>query len=129
MRTPKLANLRWLDSLRGLDVASAWCPRGLERLELWLPREWPVQDAELRWRRTGPGGEVREGSQKGLEGLAPAIGAVSGLSVETGSATSISTPRAMGSPPSASNSSRDLSFSTRPSGSFAAQSSPIRRQA
>jgi general secretion pathway protein L len=61
-----------LNSLRFLDVAAAWRPRSVERLELWLPREWPGQDSELRWRRTGPGSAVREGSQRGLEGLAPA---------------------------------------------------------
>ena len=66
MRAPSLS------SLRLPDIGAAWRVRSVERLELWLPREWPGQDTELRWRRTGPGGAVREGSQKGLEGLVPA---------------------------------------------------------
>jgi general secretion pathway protein L len=59
-------------SLRFLDAAAAWRPRGAARLELWLPREWPGADSELRWRRTEPGSAVRQGSQRGLEGLASA---------------------------------------------------------
>ena len=66
MKTPNLSSLRWL------DVAAAWRPRGGDRLELWLPRDWPGRDAELRWRRTEAGGAVRQGSQRGLEGLASA---------------------------------------------------------
>ena len=57
-------------SRRWLDVAAAWQPKGGDRLELWLPRNWPGEDAELRWRRSGD--KVSEGSQRGLEGLAPA---------------------------------------------------------
>jgi len=66
MKTPSLDSFRWL------DVAAAWRPREDDRLELWLPRDWPGTDTELRWRRTEPGGAVRQGSQRGLEGLAPA---------------------------------------------------------
>jgi len=57
-------------SRRWLDVAAAWQPKGGDRLELWLPRNWPGEDAELRWRRSAD--KVSEGSQRGLEGLAPA---------------------------------------------------------
>src|SRR5512139_1037806 len=53
-------------------AAAAWRPKGSERLELWLPRDWPNGDAELRWRRTAGSGAVRQGSQRGLEGLASA---------------------------------------------------------
>jgi general secretion pathway protein L len=66
MKAPSLSSLRWL------DIAEAWRPGGGDRLELWLPRDWPEQDAELRWRRTEAGGAVRQGSQRGLEGLASA---------------------------------------------------------
>jgi general secretion pathway protein L len=66
MKAPSFASLRWL------DAAAAWRPRGGARLELWLPREWPGADVELRWRRTEANGSVRQGSQRGLEGLAPA---------------------------------------------------------
>jgi general secretion pathway protein L len=66
MKAPSFASLRWL------DVSAAWRPTGGARLELWLPRDWPEQDAELRWRRTEAGGAVRQGSQRGLEGLASA---------------------------------------------------------
>src|SRR5262245_54425884 len=60
------------DSLRWLDVSAAWRPKASDRLELWRPREWPATDTELRWRRSEPGGAMRQGSQRGLEGLAPA---------------------------------------------------------
>src|SRR5215471_9338144 len=66
MKALTFASARWR------DAAAAWRPRGGARLELWLPREWPGADAELRWRRTESGGAVRQGSQRGLEGLAPA---------------------------------------------------------
>lgn len=59
-------------SLRMPDLGAAWRPRGGDRLELWLPREWPANDAEVRWRRTEAGGASRQGRQRGLEGLAPA---------------------------------------------------------
>src|SRR5882672_1001835 len=65
MKAPSFANLRWP------DAAAALRARGASRLELWLPREWPAADAELRWRRT-QSGSVKQGSQRGLEGLAPA---------------------------------------------------------
>ena len=66
MKAPSFSRLRWL------DLAAAWRPGGGERLELWLPRDWPGRDADVRWRRTEAGGAVRQGSQRGLEGLAPA---------------------------------------------------------
>jgi general secretion pathway protein L len=64
------ANL--LNSRAWLGLSAAWRSKGGDRLELWLPRNWPAEDSELRWRRVAPGGAVREGSQRGLEGLAPA---------------------------------------------------------
>jgi type II secretion system protein L len=66
MKTPSLSSFRWL------DVAAAWRPRESDRLELWLPRDWPGTDTELRWRRTELDGAARQGSQRGLEGLASA---------------------------------------------------------
>jgi general secretion pathway protein L len=65
MKAPSFGRPRWLD-------AAAWKPRGGDRLELWLPRDWPDADSELRWRRTESGGASRQGSQRGLEGLAAA---------------------------------------------------------
>src|SRR5262249_8951723 len=65
MKAPTLSSLRWL------GAAASWRPGASDRLELWLPREWPSADAELRWRRT-EGGASRQGSQRGLEGLAAA---------------------------------------------------------
>ena len=65
-------NLTSLSKGAWLDFSAAWRRRGGDRLELWLPRNWPAEDSELRWRRVAPGGAVREGSQRGLEGLAPA---------------------------------------------------------
>ncbi len=55
-----------------LAAAGPWRRVGSGRLELWLPREWPREDAELRWRRVSPDGSVQQGSQRTLEGLAPA---------------------------------------------------------
>jgi general secretion pathway protein L len=55
-----------------LDLSAAWRGKGGERLELWLPRNWPAEDSELRWRRVAAGGAVGQGAQRGLEGLAPA---------------------------------------------------------
>ena len=66
MKAPNLSSLRWP------AFAGAWRAKGGERLELWLPGDWPGADAELRWRRTGAGGAVQRGSQRGLEGLASA---------------------------------------------------------
>src|SRR5206468_496895 len=67
-----LMNLTSLSKGAWLDLSAAWRRKGGERLELWLPRNWPAEDSELRWRRVAPGGAVRQGSQRGLEGLAPA---------------------------------------------------------
>jgi general secretion pathway protein L len=61
-----------LNSRAWLGLSAAWRSKGGDRLELWLPRNWPAEDSELRWRRVAPTGAVREGSQRGLEGLAPA---------------------------------------------------------
>ena len=61
-----------LDSSRWRLISAAWRPKGSERLELWLPRDWPSEDAELRWRRVAASGAVRQGSQRGLDGLAGA---------------------------------------------------------
>jgi len=61
-----------LDSSRWRLISAAWRPRGSDRLELWLPRDWPREDAELHWRRVAAGGAVRQGSQRGLDGLANA---------------------------------------------------------
>lgn len=51
-------------------AAPAWRRRGSARLEIWLPRDWPGEGAEPRWRRVAPGERTREG--RGLEGLVPA---------------------------------------------------------
>jgi general secretion pathway protein L len=52
--------------------SAVWLREGRDRLELWLPRNWPAEDSELRWRRLAAGGDVGQGTQRGLEGLAPA---------------------------------------------------------
>src|SRR5882762_3592627 len=65
-------NLTNLSKGAWLDLFASWRGKGGERLELWLPRNWPAEDSELRWRRVAPGGAVRQGAQRGLEGLAPA---------------------------------------------------------
>ena len=65
-------NLTSLSKGAWLDFSAAWRRKGGDRLEVWLPRNWPAEDSELRWRRVSPGGAVRQGSQRGLEGLAPA---------------------------------------------------------
>src|SRR5882724_3191874 len=54
------------------DLSASWRGKGGDRLELWLPRNWPAEDSELRWRRVAAGGAVEQGAQRGLEGLAPA---------------------------------------------------------
>ncbi len=61
-----------LDSSRWRLISGAWRPKGSDRLELWLPRDWPREDAELRWRRVASSGAVRQGAQRGLGGLASA---------------------------------------------------------
>jgi general secretion pathway protein L len=50
--------------------APVWRRAGAARLEVWLPRDWPGEGAEPRWRRVAPGERTREG--RGLEGVAPA---------------------------------------------------------
>jgi general secretion pathway protein L len=65
-------NLTNLSKGAWLDLSAAWRRKGGDRLELWLPRNWPAEDSELRWRRVAAGGVVGQGSQRGLEGLAPA---------------------------------------------------------
>src|SRR5258708_323947 len=59
---------------RGVGLPPPACGRyrGGDRLELWLPRNWPAEDSELRWRRVGAGGAVQKGAERGLEGRAPA---------------------------------------------------------
>lgn len=46
---------------------------GGERLEIWLPPQWPREDAELGWRRVSADGRAVSGRQRGLDGL-PAAG-------------------------------------------------------
>src|SRR5260221_1017701 len=65
-------NLTNLSKGAWLDLSASWRRKGGDRLELWLPRNWPAEDSELRWRRLAAGGAVRQGAQRGLEGLAPA---------------------------------------------------------
>ena len=64
MRIPALPRPRLL------TAAPVWRRQGAARLELWLPRDWPREGAEPRWRRVAPGERTREG--RGLEGLPPA---------------------------------------------------------
>src|SRR6266516_1353965 len=65
-------NLTNLSKGAWLELSASWRRKGGDRLELWLPRNWPAEDSELRWRRVAAGGAVRQGAQRGLEGLAPA---------------------------------------------------------
>ena len=65
-------NLTNLSKGAWLELSASWRRKGGDRLELWLPRNWPAEDSELRWRRVAAGGAVRQGVQRGLEGLAPA---------------------------------------------------------
>src|SRR6266699_1839587 len=65
-------NLTNLSKGAWLDLSASWRGKGGDRLELWLPRNWPAEDSELRWRRVAAGGAVQQGAQRGLEGLAPA---------------------------------------------------------
>src|SRR2546426_9451276 len=69
-------NLTNLGKGAWLDLSASWRSKGGERLELWLPRNWPAEDSQLRWRRIAAGGAVRQGGQRGLEGLAPAEGII-----------------------------------------------------
>jgi len=55
---------------RSLMAAPVWRRASAARLEIWLPREWPSEGAEPRWRRVASGERTREG--RGLEGVAPA---------------------------------------------------------
>jgi len=64
MRIPALPRPRFL------TAAPVWRRPGAARLELWLPRDWPREGADPRWRRVAPGERTREG--RGLEGLPPA---------------------------------------------------------
>src|SRR6266516_5901406 len=65
-------NLTNLRKRSWFDFSAAWRREGGDSLELWLPRNWPAEDSELRWRRVAADGAVRQGAQRGLEGLAPA---------------------------------------------------------
>src|SRR2546428_689047 len=65
-------NLTNLSKGAWLDFSASWRRKVGDRLELWLPRNWPAEDSELRWRRVAAGGAVQQGAQRGLEGLAPA---------------------------------------------------------
>src|SRR5437899_11777745 len=67
-------NLTNLGKGAWLDLSASWRSKGGERLELWLPRNWPAEDSELRWRRIAADGAVRQGVQRALRGLAPAEG-------------------------------------------------------
>src|SRR5258707_810602 len=67
-----LMNLTSLSKGAWLDLSAAWRSKGGDRLELWRPPTGPAEDSELRGSRVAPGGAVREGSQRGLGGLAPA---------------------------------------------------------
>src|SRR6266702_4181604 len=65
-------NLTNLRKRSWFNFSAAWRREGGDRLELWLPRNWPAEDSELRWRRVAADGAVRQGLQRGLEGLDPA---------------------------------------------------------
>src|SRR5260221_2560841 len=67
-----LMNLTSLSKGAWLDLSAAWRSEGCERLELGQPPNGPAEAWELRWSRVAPGGAVGQGSQRGLEGLAPA---------------------------------------------------------
>src|SRR6266702_3003680 len=66
-------NLTNLRKRSWFNFSAAWRREGGDSLELWLPRNWPAEDSELRWRRVAAGGAVQKGAQRGLEGLAPAV--------------------------------------------------------
>src|SRR6266702_1494910 len=63
-------NLTNLSKGAWLDLSASWRGKGGDRLELWLPRNWPAEDSELRWRRVAAGGAVQQGAQRGLAALA-----------------------------------------------------------
>src|SRR5258708_29817774 len=65
-------NLTNLRKRSWFNFSAAWRREGGDSLELWLPRNWPAEDSELRWRRVGAGGAVQKGAERGLEGRAPA---------------------------------------------------------
>src|SRR5437773_2451914 len=65
-------NLTNLSKGAWLELSASWRRKGGDRLEPWLPRNWPADDSDLRSRRVAAGGAVRQGAQRGLEGLAPA---------------------------------------------------------
>ncbi len=69
---PRMNPANLLKSRAWLDLSASWRRKGGDSLELWLPRNWPAEDLELRWRRVTADGAVRQGAQRGLEGLAPA---------------------------------------------------------
>src|SRR2546423_52681 len=69
---PRMNPANLLKSRAWLELSASWRRKGGDRLELWLPRNWPAEDSELRWRRVAAGGAVQQGAQRGLEGLAPA---------------------------------------------------------
>lgn len=54
---------------RSLAAAPVWRSSAAARLEIWLPRDWPREGAEPRWRRVAPGERTREG--RGVAGLVP----------------------------------------------------------
>src|SRR5258706_12700393 len=65
-------NLTNLRKRSWFNFSAAWRREGGDSLELWLPRNWPAEDSELRWRRVAAGGAVQKGAPRGLQGLAPA---------------------------------------------------------
>src|SRR5947207_1658775 len=73
---PRMNPANLLKSRAWLELSASWRRKGGDRLELWLPRNWPAEDSELRWRRVAAGGAVQQGAQRGLEGLAPADGEI-----------------------------------------------------
>src|SRR5204863_460523 len=69
---PRMNPANLLKSRAWLELSASWRRKGGDRLELWLPRNWPAEDPERRCRRVAAGGAVEQGAQRGLEGLAPA---------------------------------------------------------
>src|SRR5437773_762873 len=58
-------NLTNLRKRSWFNFSAAWRREGGDILELWLPRNWPAEDSELRWRRVAADGAVRQGAQRG----------------------------------------------------------------